>query len=59
MSLDLELLKQFRFSVVEMDASRLPNASVVHKHLVPDRNGRALHAFGCLDRESELCRGVI
>ena len=27
--------------------------------MVPNRNGCALHTFGCLEWESELCRGVM
>ena len=29
---------------------------ILHRHVVRDQNGCALHTFGCIDWESELCR---
>ena len=33
--------------------------NILQKHVVPDRNGCALHTFGCLEWESELYRGIM
>ena len=33
--------------------------NILQKHMVPDRNGCALHTFGCLEWESELYRGIM
>ena len=35
-----------------------PN-DILRRHVVRDRNGCALHTFGCIEWESELCRGVM
>ena len=32
---------------------------ILHRHVVPDINGCALHTFGCLELESEQCRGLM
>ena len=32
---------------------------ILHKYVVAERNCCSLHTFGCLEWESELCRGVM
>ena len=32
---------------------------ILHRKMVPCRNGLALYTFGCLEWESELCSGVM
>ena len=40
---------QARSSVSELN-------DILHRHVVPDRNGCVLHTFGCLEWESKRCR---
>ena len=50
---------EYTYSMLHPVLQFLPTKRAEYKHVVPDRTGCELHTFGCLEWESEWCRGVM